>query len=149
VDVWVFPDGALLALEVVMTPAAQSLRILVVEDDENARQLLEIVLLHTGKHVLSFATTGEEGLQLLRAGSYHLVVTDIGLPEMSGLEMLLQGEREGVLVAETTVVVCSARSDLRCTELAHPAKYVPKPVDLSEIRAVVRARVGELEPLVA
>lgn len=126
-----------------MSPS-QSLRILVVEDDADERALLAVVLMHTGEHTLAFATSGEQGLELLRAGRYDLVMTDIGLPEMSGFEMLLQSEREGFLVEETVVLVCSAKADARCPTLLHAAQYLPKPVDTVEIRAIIGAHVGAL-----
>lgn len=67
-------------------------RILVVEDDLFLRELYTDVLTTEGYQVES-AADGEEGLQKIKAGGYNLVLLDIILPKMSGLEIMreLQG----------------------------------------------------------
>ena len=60
-------------------------RILYVEDDESTRTLVSDVLRRDGYRVLE-AATAEEGLGLLARGGVDLVLLDVGLPGMSGLE---------------------------------------------------------------
>ena len=62
-------------------------KILVVDDEANIRSSLQKVL-EREDYIVSTAATGEEALQLLERGSYHVVLTDQKLPGMSGLELL-------------------------------------------------------------
>jgi CheY-like chemotaxis protein len=62
-------------------------KILVVEDDEFLRELYEELLKGEGYEV-SVAVDGEEGLNKISAGGFDLVLLDIMLPKMDGLEIL-------------------------------------------------------------
>jgi CheY-like chemotaxis protein len=120
-------------------PQAQTkLRILLVEDDEDTREIVGEVLRGTGPHSVTLAETGEIGLHHLRARRFDLLVTDIGLPGMSGLEMLDTAEREGFLPTETTVIVSSANH--QCARQG--VQFLRKPVDEDTVNEIVRARVA-------
>ena len=80
------------------------LHILVVEDNDDGRDLMVRLLQATGEHVIALAGNARDGLQCLRGATYDLLVTDVGLPDESGLEMLDRAKREGLL-DETAVVV--------------------------------------------
>jgi PAS domain S-box-containing protein len=76
---------------VVATPAmpageTKSARVLVVEDEEKVRVLLNDAF-RTGGHDVTEATTGAEALKRLDAGEFDLMVCDLGLPELSGLHV--------------------------------------------------------------
>lgn len=62
-------------------------KILVVEDDEFLRELYD-ELLKGENYVVTLAVDGEEGLNLMSEGGYDLVLLDIMLPKMDGLEIL-------------------------------------------------------------
>ena len=65
------------------------LSILVVDDDENIRMVLRQSLEKEGYHV-STAKNAEEALNTLQRSFFHVVITDIMMGEMSGVELLLQ-----------------------------------------------------------
>ena len=65
------------------------LSILVVDDDENIRMVLNQPLKKEGYHV-STAKNAEEALNTLQRSFFHVVITDIMMGEMSGVELLLQ-----------------------------------------------------------
>ena len=65
------------------------LRILVVDDDENIRMVLRQSLEKEGYHV-STAKNAEEALNTLQRSFFHVVITDIMMGEMSGVELLQQ-----------------------------------------------------------
>jgi DNA-binding NtrC family response regulator len=67
--------------------AAPPSHILVIDDDRSARMLLERVLVKRG-HQVSLVDTAEEGLALLTAGHFDLLITDKNLPGIDGLEVL-------------------------------------------------------------
>jgi CheY-like chemotaxis protein len=62
------------------------LRVLLVEDDDDNRELMAEVLAASGFEVLSSAS-GQDGLRTLSESSVDVVVTDVGMPGMGGLEM--------------------------------------------------------------
>lgn len=82
-------------------------RILVIDDSPNAREIERTVLEHAGYRVET-AVNGTEGLDTLRRVPCNLVVTDIEMPEMNGLQLLRHIQDDEVL-CHIPVVVVSAR----------------------------------------
>ena len=64
-------------------PASPTLRILVVEDEELVREVLEVSL-SQDHHIVTTAVNGRDGLEKFRAGTFDLVMTDRSMPEMNG-----------------------------------------------------------------
>jgi CheY-like chemotaxis protein len=119
------------------------LRILVVEDEEDSRELMQRMLRTTGQHDIAAVATAEEALEQLRSERFDLVVTDIGLPGATGIEMLDDARRENLL-AGADVIVCSANQREGGRVRARGDRFIPKPADtqiiVDSVRAV-RARV--------
>ncbi|MGA9507057.1 MAG: sigma-54 dependent transcriptional regulator [Candidatus Sulfotelmatobacter sp.] len=110
--------------------------ILIVEDEAKMRRLLELNLGDDGFNTLS-AGDAESGLKLLRENSVNLVVTDLKLPGMNGLEFLQAIKRQN---AALPVVVMTAFGSVETAVEAMKAgavDYVLKPFSLSEMRMVV------------
>ena len=116
------------------------LHILVVEDDEFSREMMAHLLSLTGNHSIEVVENAEDGLAHLRAdAAYDLVFTDVGLPGMSGLEMVDRAVNDG-LISPAHVVVCSAYTSIREAVLARGATCIPKPVDAHKIASMVVLR---------
>src|SRR5579862_7784988 len=110
--------------------------ILVVEDEAKMRRLLELQLGEEGFQVHS-APDAETGLQLLVREKPDLVVTDLRLPGMSGLEFLQAVKRSN---AALPVVVMTAYGTVESAVEAMKvgaSNYVTKPFSLSEMRMVI------------
>ena len=73
--------------------------ILIIDDEEIVRVLLRSALEEAGYEVTE-AANGREGLELYRQRPIHLVITDILMPEMNGLDMLLELTREFLHAAD-------------------------------------------------
>jgi DNA-binding NtrC family response regulator len=83
-------------------------RILVVEDEDTLRRIITEVLREDG-HEVAEAASAEEGLRLFKEDSFPLVITDVMLGKMTGLEML----KEIKLVSpETLVVIMTSHASL-------------------------------------
>jgi DNA-binding NtrC family response regulator len=111
--------------------------ILIVEDEAKMRRLLELNLGEDGFTTLS-AEDAEAGLKLLRENTVDLVVTDLKLPGMNGLEFLQAIKRQN---AALPVVVMTAFGTVETAVEAMKAgasDYVLKPFSLSEMRMVIR-----------
>src|SRR6202050_1530326 len=110
--------------------------ILIVEDESKMRRLLELNLGDDGFTVLS-ADSAEEGLKILGKENVDLVVTDLKLPGMSGLEFLQAAKRND---ASLPVVVMTAFGTVETAVEAMKtgaSDYVLKPFSLAEMRMVV------------
>jgi len=118
------------------TPASRT--VLVVEDDASIALGLRINLEGEGYRVL-LAEDGERGLELARDEAPDLIVLDVMLPRMNGLEVLQALRREGRMMP---IIILSARTGEmdKVTGLELGAEdYVAKPFSLAELLARVRA----------
>ena len=79
-------------------------KILVVDDELSMRELLEVVLGREGYNV-TLTRSGDEALRLLEAGGFDLVITDIRMEGVSGLEVLKRAEASGRTTAEEAVAL--------------------------------------------
>src|SRR6202050_534590 len=110
--------------------------ILIVEDEAKMRRLLELNLGEDGFTTFS-AGDAESGLKLLRENSIDLVLTDLKLPGINGLEFLQAIKRQN---AALPVVVMTAFGTVETAVEAMKAgasDYVLKPFSLSEMRMVI------------
>ena len=110
--------------------------ILIVEDEAKMRRLLELNLGDDGFTTLS-AEDAETGLKLLRENSVDLILTDLKLPGMNGLEFLQTVKRQN---AAMPVVVMTAFGSVETAVEAMKAgasDYVLKPFSLTEMRMVI------------
>jgi DNA-binding NtrC family response regulator len=110
--------------------------ILIIEDEAKMRRLLELDLAEDGLTALT-AGDAESGLKLLRENHIDLVVTDLKLPGMSGLDFLQAVKRQN---AGLPVVVMTAFGTVETAVEAMKAgagDYVLKPFSLSEMRMVI------------
>ncbi len=112
-------------------------RILVVDDDETIRRTLRINLRARGYEVEEVAT-GRDALSTMEDAPADLVVLDLGLPDLDGVEVLRRLRRS----SDVPVVVLSARqqSDDKVEALDEGADdYVTKPFGMDELMARVRS----------
>ena len=122
-----------------MTPLPK--KIIIVEDQPDVADLLEEMLGIDGYHVTKIhSSTG--ALSVIQAEQPDVVLLDIMMPDISGLEVLRFMRREPDL-QRTPVVIVSARTlpeDIRTGLDAGATAYLTKPVDVNKLRETV-ARV--------
>jgi two-component system response regulator PilR (NtrC family) len=121
-------------------------RLLVVDDEPDLRTLYELTLLREGYEVES-AGSVEEAWALLTqrgAGGYQLVITDMRLPDGTGLDLLRRLDEFGH--PEKAIVITAYGSPENAVEAlkAGAYDYLTKPVDLRQFRAVVASALGRL-----
>ena len=115
--------------------------LLVVEDDARLRTLLGEALAGAGHRVTSVATGGD-GLAAALAGDVDLVLLDLNLPDVDGVEVARRLRADG----DVPILMVTARGDVasRVEGLyAGAGDYVTKPFDIRELLARVHARLRE------
>lgn len=118
-------------------------RLLVVDDEPDLRTLCELTFAREGYDV-DTAGTVAEAWACLSARSYHVVITDMRLPDGLGLDILRALEAAGR--PEKTVVLTAYGSPENAVEAlkAGAFDYLTKPVDLRQFRSVVASALGRL-----
>jgi len=120
-------------------------RILIVEDSETMRSLLAASLEELAVPVkVSEAASGFEALRMLPREDFDLVVTDINMPDINGLELLSFVRRNARFESIPVVIVStegSARDRDKGLELGADA-YLVKPFDPEALREVVSELLG-------
>ena len=112
-------------------------RVLVVDDEENIRLVLRTLLRRNGYEVEA-AATAEEALELLAGFGPDVVLTDVRMPKMSGLELLAELRTRG---SQATVIVMSAYGSVELALEAMKAgayDYIPKPFKSDEVVLALR-----------
>jgi len=113
--------------------------ILIVDDEKEIRNLIGIYLKNEGFHVLE-ACDGEEGLQLVKKHKVHLIVLDLMMPKVNGIEMCMK-VRE---IAEMPIIMLTAKSqDMdKISGLTIGADdYVTKPFNPLELIARIKSQL--------
>jgi len=110
-------------------------KLLVVDDEVNQGLLYEQELEDEGYKV-DIANSGKEALEKVRANSYDLVILDIGMPEMDGLETL--GRLLGI-DNKIPVILCTAYPSYKDNFMSWAADaYVVKSMDLTELKEKIK-----------
>jgi CheY-like chemotaxis protein len=125
-----------------------TVRILVVDDESDIEMLFKQQFrreLREGRFVLDFAGSGDEALAKMKAngaGSLILLVSDINMPGMSGLDLLVRIKEER---PDLPVLMMTAYGDASTRRVALERGadgLLTKPLDFSALRAEIQARVA-------
>ncbi|MCU0569324.1 MAG: response regulator [Oculatellaceae cyanobacterium Prado106] len=112
-------------------------KILVLEDNLLGLDLLQSLLTLKGHEVL-FAMDGRSGLEQIRVCQPDLVISDVDMPEMNGLEVL-QHLRQNPTTATLPVIIYTSADEgiYRNTVKQLQAAYLTKPFEINEMMAIV------------
>lgn len=123
---------------------AEARRVLIVDDEESMRLLLRRTLESIPSVEITLAGGHEEALPLAAANAYHLILLDLLMPGVDGIEILSR-IRQSALNKATPVIIVSVMADpdtrLVCQSLG-VSDYVVKPIDRKALLATVNARLG-------
>jgi two-component system cell cycle response regulator DivK len=115
-------------------------RVLVIEDNP-ANMTLAVFLLQSAGHTVLSARTAEAGLTLARDERPALILMDIQLPGMDGLEAigLLKGSNETRQIPVIALTALAMKGDEERIRAAGCDGYIAKPIDVARFAAQVRA----------
>ena len=127
------------------------MRVLLVEDDPTTAKSIELMLTHASLNVYS-TDMGEEGIDLARLYDYDLILLDINLPDMNGLEVLRQLRMSRI---ETPILILSGDSDTESKIKGFgfgADDYLTKPFHREElvarIHAIIRRSKGHAQSII-
>jgi len=116
---------------------SETIKVLLVEDEEKLARFIELELCHEGYSVTK-AFTGRDGYDLAATGEFDLILLDIMLPELNGMEVLRRLRR----LSPTPVIMLTARDEVmdKVAGLDQGADdYITKPFAIEELLARIRA----------
>jgi two-component system response regulator (stage 0 sporulation protein F) len=111
-------------------------RILIVDDEENARIALSKILTRDGYHVV-VAGNGQEALNYLQGNDVELIITDINMPEMNGMTFLRELNKTK---PNSNVIMITAYGEVESYIEAMNLgvfEYINKPVKIDELRKIL------------
>jgi len=119
-------------------------RILIVDDDPGQRSLLDSFLKSQGFEIV-LVSSGEQALETLRAGDFSMMISDVRMPGISGLETLRRARKGNTLLP---VLLVTAYADIRDAVVAMrdgALNYLSKPIDLDELLVSVQHAIGAVD----
>ncbi len=125
-------------------PKRPPLKILLVEDDPTTLRVLAKLLRSLG-HRVSTADTLESGLEVARGGDYDLIISDIGLPDGSGLDLLRQVIAQRGPVPAIALTGFGTEEDIQRSREVGFKAHMTKPIDFPKLEVVIR-QVADGDP---
>lgn len=127
-------------------PAASSVRVLVVDDQQTMRSLIQSALQQIGFVDIATAADGEEGLKSLLSRPAHLVISDFNMPKLDGLA-LLRAIRGHEPTRKTAFIMLTGRADAELVQRAMQYgvnNYISKPFTAAALKSKIEAVFGAL-----
>ncbi|HBX23423.1 MAG TPA: response regulator [Desulfotomaculum sp.] len=122
--------------------------LLIVDDQMGVRRLISEALLERG-YVVDQASCGREALEMLKGKKYHLIILDVKMPGMSGIETLHEIRK---INPGVSVVLMTAYEELDVVEEAGKLgvkHYLCKPFDLNELRSLAQQLIPSSDAIPA
>lgn len=121
-------------------PQLASLRVLVVDDEEDTRELLRSIIEACGG-IVTTASSSEDALAELREASFDVLVSDVGMPEEDGYRFIARvralPEEQGGGIPAVALTAYTRMEDRTRALLAGFTTHVPKPIEPVELMAVI------------
>jgi DNA-binding NtrC family response regulator len=112
-------------------------RVLIVDDEKAMRLALKSLLAKEGYEV-DTAESGEEALRTIEPGSFHVVITDLSMKDVDGMEVLEHTRRVDPDAAVVMITAYGSEKVAVAAMKQGAADYLPKPFDNDELRVLVR-----------
>jgi signal transduction histidine kinase len=138
------PDGVAPTAGHLPLVRLDGLRLLVVDDEADARRVLVMVLEQVGAIVTAVASV-REAIEALPQAGPDVLVTDLGMPDQDGFDLIRHLRSHGYDATDLPAVALTAfvqNDDARLALLAGFQVHVPKPVDPHDLTSVIASLVG-------
>lgn len=126
----------------------QGLKVLLVDDEEDAREAMRLILQQNGMTVIT-AASSDEGFDLLVAQKPDILLSDIAMPGEDGLSLMkrvrLLPKEQGGLIPAAALSAYAGVNDRRTAFTAGFQHHIAKPVDPARLLAVIATMAGKNE----
>ncbi len=125
-------------------PRLVGVRVLVVDDEEDARALVDTVLGGTGAHV-QLASSALEALEALHRDEYDVLISDIGMPDLDGIALIERVRALPSPLCRIPAIAVTAYARTEDRDRAVAAGYdafLSKPIDVDELGGLVAQVIG-------
>ena len=124
-------------------PDPRSLKVLVVDDQQSMRGMARQCLKRIGIVQVSLAATGDAALELMRSQRFDVVISDLNMPGMSGLDLAAATRAHPVL---RSIPFFVATSTVYCEGLdrTNIDGVIPKPFSVTAVKATLESVIGAL-----
>src|SRR5262249_6400534 len=122
--------------EPISPQALQGKVVLVVDDEDDARDYITYVLKQCGADVVS-ASSADEAFKKLQGANFDAIVSDIGMPGEDGFQLMRRIRRQGMKIPAVAVTAFARGEDTVRTLDAGFSKHLPKPVNPNELCSAV------------
>ena len=124
--------------------ADTGIKILVVDDDRQLADTLTEFLLKLGYQAAT-AYGGREGLELFEQGNFQLLITDLMMPKMDGMELLAEVKKQDRLAV--VLVITGVGTVESAVDAMNKGAYdfIPKPVKLAELGVIIERAMERYE----
>ena len=124
-------------------PDPRSLKVLVADDQQSMRGMARQCLKRIGIVQVSLAATGDAALELMRSQRFDVVISDLNMPGMSGLDLAAATRAHPVLRSIPFFVATSA---VYCESLdrTNIDGVIPKPFSVTAVKATLESVIGAL-----
>ncbi len=117
-------------------------KILVVDDEQNLRGALKLLLELEG-YTVETASNGLEGLEAIHQDNFDLVISDVRMPKMDGLEMLREIRKTNSLLPVILITAFASIDDVITAIQEKAVNYIKKPFENSEVLHAVKKELVE------
>lgn len=125
-----------------MARDAGSTRVLVVDDDTAVRDVVRTMLETAGYHV-AVAENGREALEMLQPGDFHLIITDLVMPEKEGIETIKAIRKDYPQLKVIAMSGAFGGDYLRIAEYLGAHGTLAKPLQLATVLRVVQQALSD------
>ena len=115
----------------------QPAKILVVDDERSMREMLGILLRRDG-HEVSVAENGQQAMALLRARPFDMLISDIKMPDVSGVEVLRTAKAINDQIIGIMITAYGSKDSIQEVLRLGAADYLDKPFNVDELKFRVR-----------
>lgn len=115
-------------------------RILIIDDDENIRKTLEILLTNEG-YLVDFATNGKEAIEKTNSTIYNVLIVDMKLPDMQGTDLLVKIKDTVPKMRKIILTGFPSQQNAIDSINKRADAYLLKPADVDKILAAIREQL--------
>ena len=128
------------------------MRVLIIEDEIRLAKNISQILIERENYAIDLSYDGVDGLHLIQTNPYDLIILDLMLPGMHGLDILRNIRAKGRQTPVLILTACDTSSDIIKGLDAGSDDYLTKPFDMGELvarcKALIRRSYGKAQPVI-